>query len=327
MLRPRPGRISGRADRRPVRVAAPRRSASSRGTCAAFRARRLASRWIHSAESLGSRLRMIPTPRSAIASSARRIAFGCRGPASRSSPSRAGTAKRRRPGCRRSVAQRRLRPREQAAKRGGDAAAVLEDVRDGQRELCLVPRSVFYSGNRTEQDDSSGLDTGHLRPEVGLRGQDWQSIAISSASQIRCIRSSLSRPRRSTSAPMDTLSTESRLTTEMRGIGSSVGSRSTSVGMPRIVVVQGPISVRRRRGIAASRESTTTGRRPTSGSSHHQTSPRAGRAVTRRRRRPGRTRGLPTRRSHRVGARRRQRTLHRSPLHVAEPATRRAPHR
>jgi hypothetical protein len=43
------------------------------------------------------------------------------------------------------------------------------------------------------------------------------------------------------------------------GTGSSVGSRMTSPRRLRIVVVQGAIRVRRRRGITASRERTTTG--------------------------------------------------------------------
>ncbi len=166
----------------------------------------------------------------------------------------------------------------------------------------------------------------------GWLGQPRQSTAISSASQISRMRSPLSRPRRSTSVPIETLSTESRLTTEISGIGSAGGSRSTSVGIPRIVVVQGPISARRRRGIAASRESTTTGRRPISGSSHHQTSPRAGSAVTTSRRPPGRRRGLPTRRFRRAGVRRRPHTQRRTQLRVGEPSGRRAlrrsvPHR
>jgi len=157
--------------------------------------------------------------------------------------------------------------------------------------------------------------------------QPRQSTATSSASQISCMRSSLSRPKRSTSVPTETLSTESRLTTETSGIGSSGGSRRTSVGMSRIVVVHGPIRARRRRGIAASRESTTTGRRPTSGSSHHQTSPRAGREVTTRRRPHGTRPGLPTRRLRRAGARRRRRTRRRTRQHGGEQAAPRAPRR
>ena len=110
--------------------------------------------------------------------------------------------------------------------------------------------------------------------------QPWQSTATSSATQTSRIRSSLSRPRRSTRTATETLSTESRLIEDRRGTGSSAGSTTTSLARPRIVVVQGAMSVRLSRGMAASRESTTTGRRPTSGSSHHHTSPRAGRGLT-----------------------------------------------
>jgi hypothetical protein len=63
---------------------------------------------------------------------------------------------------------------------------------------------------------------------------------MSSAAPICRIRSSLSLPGRSTSVPTDTLSTESRSTTEASGIGSSGGSIATSVGSPRMVVVHGP---------------------------------------------------------------------------------------
>ncbi len=65
-------------------------------------------------------------------------------------------------------------------------------------------------------------------------------------------------------------------------MGSSSGSSSTSLGIPRMVVVHGPINVRRNRGIAASRGSTTTGRR------------RARRAHTTR---PLRAPGVPSRRA------------------------------
>jgi len=102
------------------------------------------------------------------------------------------------------------------------------------------------------------------------------------------------------------------LTADLRGIGSSPGSNTTSLGSPRMVVVHGPMSVRRRRGIAASRERTTTGRRPMSGSSHHQTSPRVGVEVTTRQLRRGTTRGRPTRLLRRAGGRRRRRTPSRS---------------
>lgn len=125
--------------------------------------------------------------------------------------------------------------------------------------------------------------------------QRWQSTATARAAQTCSIRRSLRRPSRSTRTPVDTLSTESRLMADRRGTGSSPGSRTTSLGRSRMVVVQGPISVRRSRGIAASRERTTTGRRPMSGSSHHQTSPRAGTGVTTQQLRHGTTRGLPTR--------------------------------
>lgn len=64
------------------------------------------------------------------------------------------------------------------------------------------------------------------------------------------------------------LSTESRLTALRRTIGSSSGSRTTSLARPRIVVVHGATRARWRRGIAASRDRTTTGRRPISGSLH-----------------------------------------------------------
>jgi hypothetical protein len=50
------------------------------------------------------------------------------------------------------------------------------------------------------------------------------------------------------------------------GLRSSPRSNMTSLGMPRMVVVHGPIRVRRSRGIATSRDRTTTGRRPASAS-------------------------------------------------------------
>lgn len=110
--------------------------------------------------------------------------------------------------------------------------------------------------------------------------QPVQSTAISRASQISRIRVSESRPRRLTKTATDTLSTESRLTAERRGIGSDPGSRTASLASPRIVVVHGATRARRKRGIAASRDRTTTGRQPISASSHHHTSPRAGHAFT-----------------------------------------------
>ncbi len=49
---------------------------------------------------------------------------------------------------------------------------------------------------------------------------------------------------------METLSTESRFTALRRPIGSCSGSRTTSLGKPRMVVVHGAMSARRNRGIA-----------------------------------------------------------------------------
>jgi hypothetical protein len=107
-----------------------------------------------------------------------------------------------------------------------------------------------------------------------------QSTATSSAAQTSRMRAPLSRPIRSTRTAIETLSTESRLTADRFGMGSSPGSRTTSLGSPRMVVVHGADSARPKCGMAASRERMTTGRRPTSGSSHHQTSPRSGVSVT-----------------------------------------------
>ena len=78
------------------------------------------------------------------------------------------------------------------------------------------------------------------------------------------IRVSASRPSRLTRTATETLSTESRFTTERWGIGSEPGASTTSLASPRIVVVHGATIARRSRGITASRDSTTTGRRPTS---------------------------------------------------------------
>lgn len=72
----------------------------------------------------------------------------------------------------------------------------------------------------------------------------WQSTATANAAQISRIRASASRPSRSTSTPRETLSTESRLTAERLGTGSSPGSRTTSLGRARIVVVHAATSVR-----------------------------------------------------------------------------------
>lgn len=99
------------------------------------------------------------------------------------------------------------------------------------------------------------------------------------AAQICRIRSSLSRPRRSTSETCDARRTESKLTAETSVTGSSPGSSTTSLGRPRMVVVHGAITASASRPSAASRNSTTTGLRPMSGVSHHQTSPQRGRSV------------------------------------------------
>ena len=121
-----------------------------------------------------------------------------------------------------------------------------------------------------------------------------QSTATSSAWQISRIRMPLSAPIRSTSTAVNTDSIESRLTAQRRSIGSSPGSRTTSLGRSRIVVVHGATSARWSRGMAASRDRTTTGRRPISGGSHHQSSPRAGKALTWPRPRFETKRGRPT---------------------------------
>jgi len=155
----------------------------------------------------------------------------------------------------------------------------------------------------------------------------WQSTATSSAAQTSPMRSSLSRPRRSTRTPSDTLSTESRLIADRRGTGSPPCSNTTSLARPRMVVVQGATSVRFNRGMAASRESTTTGRLPTSGSSHHHTSPRAGSGLTLKTLRPPRetTPDHPRRRLPRAGARRRLRMQRRSRRHDAGREEKQAP--
>ena len=141
--------------------------------------------------------------------------------------------------------------------------------------------------------------------------QPEQSTATASAAQISLMRLSASRPRRSTSTATDTLSTESKLTADRRGIGSSMGSRTTSLAKPRIVVVQGATSALCSRGMAASRDKTTTGRLPTSASSHHQTSPRSGSVITKPLQPAEKRRGRPSRPARRVGARRRPHSLRR----------------
>src|SRR5215207_11541407 len=119
-----------------------------------------------------------------------------------------------------------------------------------------------------------------VRRNVLLLDQREQATATEKAAHICRIRASPSLPRRSTRTASDTLSTESRFTAERRGTGSSLGSRTTSLARPRIVVVHGATTARRSRGMAESRDKTTTGRLPASASSHHQTSPRAGIGIT-----------------------------------------------
>lgn len=168
------------------------------------------------------------------------------------------------------------------------------------------------------------LATHSLRDALSLCEQ---SVATPSAAQTSDIRASLNRPSRSTRTPSDTLSTESRFTTDSRGTGSAPGSSGTSLGSLRIVVVQGATSARLSLGIAASRERTTTGRRPTSGSSHHQTSPRAGSGVTTSPRLNGTNRGRPIRRSGSAGDRHTPSRPHRSRPPCVERATIQAPRR
>jgi hypothetical protein len=139
-----------------------------------------------------------------------------------------------------------------------------------------------------------------------------QLTATLNASQICLIRPSLRRPIRSTNTEIETLSTESRLTTQRRVMGSSPGSSTTSLAKLRIVVVQGAMRVRRKRGIAASRDITTTGLLAMSGSSHHQISPRSGCGVTKPKRQFETRRDYPTHQDRRLGIGRTRHTQRRS---------------
>jgi hypothetical protein len=125
------------------------------------------------------------------------------------------------------------------------------------------------------------------------------------------MRVSLSRPTLSTSIETATLSTESRFTTHRRLIGSSLGSSTTSLGSPLIVVVHGAIKARRSRAMAASRERTTTGRRGISGNSPHQTSARQGGTFTIHQWRSETQRDFPNRPAHRWGLPHMPHTQHR----------------
>ena len=155
------------------------------------------------------------------------------------------------------------------------------------------------------------------------RCQPEQATATARAAQISRIRASATRPRRSTRIAIETLSIESRLTAERSGTGSFPGSRRTSLGRFRMLVVHGAMSARRWRGMTASRDKMTTGLRPISGISHHHTSPRAGRSVMRPQPPVGTRPSLPTRRVRRAGARRRRRSWR--PLRPSDggPATQR----
>ena len=141
------------------------------------------------------------------------------------------------------------------------------------------------------------------------------------------MRLSLNRPRRSVNVPTETLSTESRLRTDWRGIGSSPGSRSTSLARPRMVVVQGAIRARRSLGIAMVRDRTKTGRRLTSGSSHHHTSPLAGKSFTKKLPSRGRKPDHPIRPAPPAAVRRRWRIRHRSQPRDVSPQVPRELHR
>lgn len=178
-------------------------------------------------------------------------------------------------------------------------------------------------GRRRQQAARSACDDlGTVRCLAAVP-QSEQATATARAVQISRIRASASRPKRSTRMAVETLSIESRLTAQGSGTGSSPGSRRTSLGRPRMVVVHGAMRARRWRGITASRDRMTTGRRPISATSHHHTSPRAGRAIMWPRPRVGRRRGLPTRRVRREGACRMRRSLRQLRPRGGEPATRR----
>jgi hypothetical protein len=184
-----------------------------------------------------------------------------------------------------------------------------------QRPLTLVARRrhrAFLPPNRVVAIGKAPCDSfRRARCAAGsgnavCRLQPAQSTATSSAAHTSLIRSSLSRPRRSTSTATETLSTESRFIAHRRGTGSSPGSSTTSLRRLRIVVVHGAMRTRRSLGMATSRDRTTTGRRPMSGSSHHHTSPRDGRGVTTQRQSHEMKPNHPTRRVRRVDVARRR---------------------
>jgi len=86
--------------------------------------------------------------------------------------------------------------------------------------------------------NAAGLSAADAVPlTIGSRRDSRQSeqpAATDRAPQISRIRASATRPIRSTRIAIETLSIDSRLTAERSGTGSSPGSRSTSLGMPRI---------------------------------------------------------------------------------------------
>ncbi len=172
---------------------------------------------------------------------------------------------------------------------------------DGHRRHCIS--KSLAAGSSPDAWCGGDRRPAHRRGSVGAVDGNGEGVA------------DLTHP--SVAQPADSVdkhcqrhaSTESRLTAERRGTGSSPGSSTTSLTSPRIVVVHGAINTRRCRGITASRESTTTGRRPICGISHYHTSPRAGRAIKMRPRLVETMPGRPTRPARRAGARHRRCSL------------------
>ena len=78
-----------------------------------------------------------------------------------------------------------------------------------------------------------------VSPDGGRWAYRRQSTATARAAQKSRMRSSPNLPNRSVSVPTETLSTESRLTTDGSGTWSSPGSKGTSLASPRTLVVQG----------------------------------------------------------------------------------------
>jgi hypothetical protein len=155
--------------------------------------------------------------------------------------------------------------------------------------------SITFRPSGYEPDDGPG-DRVNLQRSCVETPQGSQPTAIARATHTSRIRASLSVPSRFVSAPTPTFSTESRLTDDLFGMGSSPTSSTTSLRSPRMLVVHGATRVLLSRGIATSLEITTTGRRGISGSSHHQTSPRTGKPITMMTLHHGRRRDRPTRR-------------------------------